>query len=105
LKSRGAGPAGAQLDNIVLIPINTLLARVKDAERRNEAAKKVTALLRQRHHIQPPALDDFTVTNPAATVAQVTREQYSAEDIDWRFCAGSPHRRSRHHEPDVDLSV
>ena len=29
--------------------------------------------MRDRHHIQPPALDDFTVTNPAATMAQVTR--------------------------------
>jgi putative ABC transport system permease protein len=29
--------------------------------------------LRERHHLRPPALDDFTVTNPAATMAQVTR--------------------------------
>jgi ABC-type antimicrobial peptide transport system permease subunit len=33
----------------------------------------VTVLLRQRHNIRPPALDDFTVTNPAVTMAQVTR--------------------------------
>ena len=86
LKSRGAGPAGATLDNIVLIPINTaarrlfnrdfltmLIAQVKNPERSTEVTDKVAALLRERHHIRPPALDDFTVTNPAATMAQVTR--------------------------------
>jgi putative ABC transport system permease protein len=86
LKSRGAGPAGGTLDNLVVIPVNTssrrlfnrdfltmLIAQLKNPERSTEAAEKVTALLRERHHIQPPALDDFTVTNPAATMARVTR--------------------------------
>jgi putative ABC transport system permease protein len=86
LKSRGAGPAGATLDNVILVPINTasrrlfnrdyltmLIAQVKDPERSNQATAEVAALLRQRHHIQPSALDDFTITNPAATMAQVTR--------------------------------
>lgn len=86
LKSRGAGPAGASLDNIVLVPVNTasrrlfnrdfltmLVAQVKDPERSAESVAAVTALLRERHHIRPPALDDFTVTSPAATMAQVTR--------------------------------
>jgi len=86
LKSRGAGPAGAALDNIVLIPINTaarrlfnrdyltmLIAQVKDPDRSTKATERVTALLRERHHIRPPALDDFTITNPAVTMAQVTR--------------------------------
>lgn len=86
LKSRGAGPAGAQLDNIVLIPINTssrrlfnrdyltmLLAQLKDPNQGTAVATELTTLLRDRHHIRPPALDDFTVTNPAATMAQVTR--------------------------------
>lgn len=86
LKSRGAGPAGGSLDNLVLIPVNSaarrlfnrdfltmLIAQVSDPERSSEATERVTALMRQRHHIRPPALDDFTVTNPAATMAQVTR--------------------------------
>jgi putative ABC transport system permease protein len=30
-------------------------------------------LLRERHHIQPPALDDFAITNPAATMARVSQ--------------------------------
>jgi putative ABC transport system permease protein len=86
LKPRGAGPAGGSLDNLVLVPVNTasrrlfnrdfltmLIAQVKDTDRSTEATDKVAALLRERHHIQPPALDDFTITNPAATMAQVTR--------------------------------
>ena len=86
LKSRGAGPAGGSLDNLVLVPVNTaarrlfnrdyltmLIAQVKDPDRSTEATDKVAVLLRERHHIQPPALDDFTITNPAATMAQVTR--------------------------------
>ena len=86
LKSRGAGPAGATLDNIVLMPINTaarrlfnrdfltmLIAQVRNPDRGTEATERVAALLRDRHHIPPRALDDFTITNPAATMAQITR--------------------------------
>ena len=86
LKSRGAGPAGASLDNIILIPINTasrrlfnrdfltlLVAQVKDPSQGVESAAAVSSLLRERHHIRPPALDDFTVTSPAVTMAQVER--------------------------------
>ncbi|HEY6250526.1 MAG TPA: ABC transporter permease [Candidatus Angelobacter sp.] len=86
LKSRGAGPAGGSLDNVVLIPVNTasrrlfnrdfltmVIAQLKDPELSTEVTNKVTALLRERHHIRPPALDDFAVTNPAATMARVTR--------------------------------
>ena len=86
LKSRGAGPAGGSLDNVVLIPVHTasrrlfnrdyvtmLIAQLKDPDRSNEATDKVAALLRQRHHIQPPALDDFAITNPAVTMSRVTQ--------------------------------
>lgn len=86
LKSRGAGPAGGSLDSVVLIPVHTaarrlfnrdyvtmLIAQLKDPDRSNEVTNKVVSLLRQRHHIQPPALDDFAITNPAATMARVTQ--------------------------------
>ncbi len=94
LAPRGAGPAGGSLDNIVVIPVNTasrrlfnrdfltmLLIQIKNPERGTEAAEKVTMLLRERHHIQPPALDDFTVTNPAATMAQMTRARNTLSKI------------------------
>jgi len=86
LNSRGAGPAGGSLDNLVLIPVNTasrrlfnrdyltmLIAQVRNPEENTQTTEKIAALLRERHHLQPPALDDFTLTNPAATMAQVTR--------------------------------
>lgn len=86
LKSRGAGPAGASLDNLILVPVSTssrrlfnrdyltmLIAQVKDAEHGDQAALEITQLLRERHRIRPPALDDFTLTSPAATMAQVNR--------------------------------
>jgi putative ABC transport system permease protein len=94
LKSRGAGPAGGSLDNLVLIPINSaarrlfnrdfltmVIAQVKEPEHSTEATEKVTALLRERHHIQAPALDDFTITNPAATMARVTRASGTLTEI------------------------
>jgi putative ABC transport system permease protein len=94
LKSRGAGPGGGSLDNLVLIPVDTasrrlfnrdfltmLVAQVRDPERSTEATDRVSALLRDRHHIRPPALDDFTITNPAATMAQVTRARSTLTTI------------------------
>jgi putative ABC transport system permease protein len=86
LQSRGAGPTGGSLDNVILIPVTTasrrlfnreyltmLIAQLKDASRADEATNDVIALLRSRHRIRPPALDDFTVTNPRATMARVTQ--------------------------------
>jgi putative ABC transport system permease protein len=86
LKSRGAAPAGGSLDNVILIPVNTasrrlfnrdyltmVIAQLKDPAQSDAAANRVTSLLRERHRIQPPALDDFAITNPAATVARVTQ--------------------------------
>jgi putative ABC transport system permease protein len=86
LKSRGAGPAGASLDNLVIVPIGTsarrlfnrdyltmLIAQVRDADRGDQAAAEISRLLRERHQIRPPALDDFTLTSPAATMEQVNR--------------------------------
>lgn len=86
LKSRGAGPAGGSLDDVVLIPVNTasrrlfnrdyltmVIAQLKNPEAGDEVTNKVAAFLRERHHIQPPALDDFAITNPAATMARVTQ--------------------------------
>jgi putative ABC transport system permease protein len=86
LKSRGAGPAGGSLDNVILIPINTasrrlfnrdylttVIAQLKDPALSDAATNRVAGLLRERHHIQPPALDDFAITNPAATMARVSQ--------------------------------
>jgi len=84
LASRGAGPAGGSLDNLVLIPVTTasrrlfnrdfltmMVAQLKDPEQGTLVAGKITSLLRQRHHLAETALDDFTVTNPKAVMAQL----------------------------------
>jgi putative ABC transport system permease protein len=85
LVSRGAGPTGASLDNLILIPVTTasrrlfnrdiltmIIAQLKDPEQGDMVGAKINALLRQRHHLAPSALDDFTITNPRAVMAQLT---------------------------------
>jgi len=86
LKSRGAGPAGGSLDNVILIPVNTasrrlfnrdylttVIAQLKDPALSDAVTNRVAELLRERHHIQPPALDDFAITSPSATMARVSQ--------------------------------
>jgi putative ABC transport system permease protein len=86
LASRGAGPAGGSLDNLVLIPVTTasrrlfnrdfltmVIAQLKDPETGDAAVQQITRLLRDRHHLAPSALDDFTITNPKAVMAQMTK--------------------------------
>jgi putative ABC transport system permease protein len=85
LASRGAGPAGGSLDNLILIPVTTasrrlfnrdfltmLIAQLKNPEQGDVAVGKITALLRQRHRLAATALDDFTITNPRAVMARLT---------------------------------
>ena len=84
--SRGAGPGGASLDNMLVIPVSTaakrlfnrdylttLVVQLVDANASDRVAEDVRALLRERHRIIPPAQDDFTVGSPRATLAQITR--------------------------------
>jgi putative ABC transport system permease protein len=86
LASRGAGPGGGSLDNLILIPVTTaskrlfnrdfltmLIAQLREPEKSDAAVAKITALLRLRHHIAASALDDFTLTSPQAVMAQVTQ--------------------------------
>jgi putative ABC transport system permease protein len=84
LVSRGAGPGGSSLDNLLLMPVSTaskrlfnrdyltgITAQLKDPTQPEKAMAEVTAILRERHGIIPPAEDDFTVTNPRVTMEQV----------------------------------
>jgi putative ABC transport system permease protein len=86
LRRRGAGPTGASLDHLVLIPVTTasrrlfhrdfltmIIAQLQNPEASDEAVAAVTAKLRKRHHLAGAALDDFTVTNPRAIFGQVAR--------------------------------
>lgn len=86
MASRGAGPGGASLDNMLVIPVSTsskrlfnrdylttLVVQLDDAASSDRVADDVRALLRERHRIIPPAQDDFTVGSPRATLAQITK--------------------------------
>lgn len=85
LASRGAGPAGGSLDNVILIPVSTasrrlfnrdfltmIIAQLDDPQEGAAAVRSITALLRDRHRLAATAHDDFTITNPKAVMEQMT---------------------------------
>ena len=85
LAARGAGPAGADLDNLVLIPVTTaskrlfnrdfvtmIIAQLKNPEQGDQAIKDLTTLLRERHHLAASAVDDFNITSPRAVMNRMT---------------------------------
>jgi putative ABC transport system permease protein len=94
LASRGAGPTGGSLDNLVLIPVTTAsrrlfnrdfltmaIAQLRDPARGDQAVQNITRLLRERHHLAPAALDDFTITNPSAVMARLTNVSSTLSQI------------------------
>jgi putative ABC transport system permease protein len=50
-----------------------LIAQLNDPGRSDAAVRKITALLRERHHLVASALDDFTITSPQAALTRVTQ--------------------------------
>ncbi len=83
--SLGVGPGGASLDNLVIIPITTasrrlfnrdyvtgMMIQLKDPMEAEKAIVNISALLRERHGIVPPGVDDFRVSNTTAQMALVT---------------------------------
>jgi putative ABC transport system permease protein len=85
LTPRGAGPGGASLDNLILVPVSTasrrlfnrdfltmLIVQISDPEQSEVALTRIRALLRLRHRLPHGALDNFTLTSPRAIMAQVT---------------------------------
>ncbi|MEZ5565888.1 MAG: ABC transporter permease [Gammaproteobacteria bacterium] len=84
LVSRGAGPGGSSLDNLLLMPVSTaskrlfsrdyltgITVQLADPKDHDKAVAAIESLLRERHGIVPPVEDNFTVSNPRAAVAQV----------------------------------
>lgn len=83
--TRGAGPGGASLDNMVVIPVSTasrrlfnrdyltsLLVQIKDERDSDAVAERIRAVLRDHHRLAANAADDFNVTSPRATIDQIT---------------------------------
>jgi putative ABC transport system permease protein len=81
LAAKGQSPTGQDQDDVIIIPISTAKKRVMGVNQAgaravgsimvqasgpnqmDAAIEQIGALLRQRHHIQPGADDDFTVRN------------------------------------------
>ena len=77
LPAKGTSAAGTDMDERVIIPLTTAMRRtfnvstftmvrvrvaaVGDVQR---VASEIRALIRERHHIRPPDLDDFRVVTP-----------------------------------------
>ncbi len=85
LTPHGAGPAGGSLDHLILIPVTTaskrlfnrdfltmVIAQLRYPRQSGLAVSKITVLLRQRHHLAPSAIDDFSITDPQAIMKQLT---------------------------------
>jgi putative ABC transport system permease protein len=85
LAAHGAGPGGASLDNLLIIPVSTAskrlfnrnfltmaIAQVNDPTQGDRAVAQITTLLRERHRLAASVPDDFTITNPRAAMAKVT---------------------------------
>jgi len=86
LAPHGAGPGGASLDNVIDIPLETARRRVFNRDNIELVTLKlvrpadwaatqaaVTSLLRERHGIRPPTLDDFQVTSPEALITRYAK--------------------------------
>jgi putative ABC transport system permease protein len=84
IAARGAGPTGASLDDLLLIPVSTaskrlfnrdfltmLIVQLTDPERGDPSVAAITTLLRERHRLAPAAQDDFTITSPRAAMTRV----------------------------------
>jgi len=84
LKSRGVGPGGGSMDNLAYVPLSTFsrrlynqdhltmaIAELKDPRDSDRAIEQMTALLRERHGIVPPAEDDFQFTSPRASMERM----------------------------------
>jgi len=97
LTPKGQSPTGQDQDDIILLPISTAKQKVLGANKANakavntlmvqavspqamdQALQEMTALLRERHRIQPGLEDDFTVRNLTEVfAAQETSAQVMA---------------------------
>jgi putative ABC transport system permease protein len=79
LARKGQSPGGRDFDDTVIVPVSTFQAKIQgglqkyisgviivaatSAEATVRAQAEITSLLRDRHHIQPGADDDFSIRN------------------------------------------
>ncbi|MBI5502133.1 MAG: ABC transporter permease [Deltaproteobacteria bacterium] len=88
LSSKGSSPRGGDMDDRVMVPITTAMRRMFNRdhigmirvlltgpEQIGPAKEAITALLRARHHIVPPEVDDFEVVTPDMVAGMVRSAQ------------------------------
>lgn len=51
--------------------LTTITVQLEDPDNPDPVVEAITALLRERHNIVPPAEDDFTISNPRAAAERV----------------------------------
>jgi putative ABC transport system permease protein len=86
LPARGAGPGGGSLDDLIMIPVTTaavrlfnrdfltmVIVQLREPDKAEASLRDIRELLRTRHHTAASALDDFTLTSPAAMLKSVTQ--------------------------------
>ena len=85
LSAKGTSPGGGDFDNKIILPLTTAMRRVLNVDyigavriitaepgRMDEQAERIRELIRSRHHIVPPAEDDFRVVS-ARVIADIAR--------------------------------
>ena len=86
LARKGASVTGGDQDDMFIMPYTTVGTKIRgqywlddilcsaaSAEVLNEAEQEITALLRERHHIQPGAPDDFNMRHPTEIAEAVAK--------------------------------
>jgi len=84
MASRGVGPGGSSLDNLMIIPVSTasrrlfnrdyltsITVQLSNPQEMDRVIDDITGLLRERHGIFPPVEDDFVINNPRASMMRV----------------------------------
>jgi putative ABC transport system permease protein len=77
LPAKGTSPNGTDMDDRLIIPLTTAMRRAfntvglthvrisaTSADEVQRVAEEVRSLIRERHHIRPPEVDDFRVVTP-----------------------------------------
>jgi putative ABC transport system permease protein len=94
LEVKGQSAVGQDQDDQFLMPYTTVMKKIKgqpwlddilmssrSAEVVEEAEDAITALLRQRHHIQPGADDDFNLRHPTEIAEAVKQSTQTMEAL------------------------
>ncbi len=85
LAPRGVGPTGQTLDNLLYVPVSTaskrlfnrdyltmVIAQLRDENQSKLAVTQIKTLLRERHHLAPGVLDNFSLSSPRAIIGQIS---------------------------------